>query len=197
MGQLWLSDPVGEGHAYSSSWVWKEKGGRKELWSLGSTRKAKATAGCEEPPTAWQGCGAASANSASYSPGLYFLPQQGEKGVEVGGSQESGSFEVKSCFCCLPGGRAGSHRNEFVVPVREAMLTWNSWIGLMFLKAAAKPKWEGKFSRELCAESPRPQHPHRLGLWSPSAHALGPLTKDLSRGNLAGRVLSSGGIKFE
>lgn len=32
-GELWLRDPVGEGHAYSSSWFWKKKGGRKEPWN--------------------------------------------------------------------------------------------------------------------------------------------------------------------
>lgn len=26
-------DPVGKGHAYSSSWFWKNKGGRKEPWN--------------------------------------------------------------------------------------------------------------------------------------------------------------------
>lgn len=36
-----------------------------------------------------------------------------------------------------------------MVPVKGAMLTCNSWIGLMYLKAAAKPKWEGKFSRDV------------------------------------------------
>lgn len=33
IGRLWLKDPVGEGHAYSSSWFWKNKGGRKEPWN--------------------------------------------------------------------------------------------------------------------------------------------------------------------
>lgn len=44
--------------------------------------------GVKNPPQPGR-AGASSANHTSYSPGPYFLPQRGERGVEVGGSQES------------------------------------------------------------------------------------------------------------
>lgn len=99
IGQLWLRDLVGEGHAYSSSWFWKNKGGRKEPWSLGTTRKAKLTAGCEEPPSAWQGWGRLCQPHFLQSWSL-FSSSAGRKRCGRGWlSGECGSFEVKrSCF---------------------------------------------------------------------------------------------------
>lgn len=46
-----------------------------------------------------------------------------------------------------------------VVPVKGAMLTWNSWIGLISRKTSCQTKWEMEFSREVCADSPVPPPP--------------------------------------
>lgn len=45
-----------------------------------------------------------------------------------------------------------------MVPVKEAMLTWSSWIGLISQKTSCQTKWEMEFSEEVCADSlPPPQ----------------------------------------
>lgn len=87
MGQLWLSDPV-EGMPCPLLRLVQD-GERKQEGVLEPWKhKKESTAGCEEPPTAWQG------RDHLCQPYFlqrcpYFLPHQGEKGVEVGGPKQT------------------------------------------------------------------------------------------------------------
>lgn len=98
VGQLRLRDGIRWGKATpthpAGSGRIKEAGR-----SLGTTRKAKSTAGCEEPPTAWQGWGLL-CQPYFLQPWPLFSSSAGRKRCGSGWlSGECGSFEVKrSCF---------------------------------------------------------------------------------------------------
>ena len=161
----------------------RRQAGRKEPRGLGHTRKGKLRAGSRNP-SAWPALrfSLPAINPGVLqpaSPGPYFLPWG------VGGRWGSGSlledcydFKGKrSCFWCLPRDRARSQGAAFVVPVKGAVLTRNSWTGLISLKTSCQTKWETEFSREVCVRSPPPS---RLGSDSKqhTTWILGPKSQD-------------------
>lgn len=165
-GQLWQGDEgVGPGRDYSPSW--SPEGDRQAGTSgLGSTGKGKPTAGSREP-LGLASSGAFPASSKSWGAAAHKLWPlfSSSEGGGVGGRKKEVGSSGKAVriskskglvFCCLPRDRARSQEAAFVVPVKEAMLTWSSWIGLISQKTSCQTEWEMEFSGEVCADSPPP-----------------------------------------
>lgn len=202
-GQLWQGDEgVGKATPTHPAGPGRETGRQEGTTRPWKHKKGKTKSRFQENPLSLASSEAFSANSKSWGatahkpwPLLSSLERKKKTGRKWVALRRLLRFQSKKeCFWCLHRDRARSQEAAFVVPVKGAMLTWNSWIGLISWKTSCQTKWEMEFSREVCADSP-PTCP-QIGFHRQSAHDLGSLTQVPASGNFAGRSPSSPDMPF-